>query len=256
MTARLDAPAATDATARLDATDDAFAWAPDAAEPAQGVDAEPLPEPDPAELAAFAAANAPADESVTAEQARLERERAARREARLAALAPANDDIAPLMATAQPAAPVKPPKKTTDKFFGSLALFLLRVVTAGILFVHGLNGIINSKPVVDTWANTVLPYPRYIALGVSVAEVAVAIMLLFGLLTRFAGLVLFAIMAATLAFVLWGPWSVFEVGGTGFIGEHELLLATVGLLFLILGAGAWSVDYMVRRNRAREGLDF
>lgn len=273
-TTRLEEPVAasvTDQTARLEAPQDEVpaavsTWASGSdtepipapipePTPAPVPVPEPLPEPDPVALAAFASANAPSDENVTAEQARLERERAARREARMAALAPVSEDD-PLKPASPPPAPQKPQKKTTDKFAGSLALFLLRVVTAGILFIHGLNGIINSKPVVDTWANTILPYPRYIALGISVAEVAVAIMLLFGILTRVAGLILFAIMAGTLAFVMWGPWSIFEVGGTGFIGEHELLLATVGLAFLFLGAGAWSVDYMVRRNRAREGIDF
>ncbi|SMO84191.1 DoxX family protein [Propioniciclava tarda] len=193
------------------------------------------------------------DESVTAEQARLERERAARREARMAALAPgAEVDAAP----AAPAAPVAPPKRVTDKFSGSFGLFVLRVVTAAILLVHGLNGIINSKPVIDVWSNTVLPYPRYIALGVSIAELAIALMLLFGILTRVAGFLLAGIMGATLAFVMWGPWAVFEPGGMGFIGEHELLLAAVGLALLFVGAGGWSVDYMMRRSRVREGLEF
>ncbi len=191
------------------------------------------------------------DDSVTAEQARLERERAARREARMAALAPgAEVDAAP------PAAPVAPPKRVTDKFSGSFGLFVLRVVTAAILLVHGLNGIINSKPVIDVWSNTVLPYPRYIALGVSIAELAIALMLLFGILTRVAGFLLAGIMGATLAFVMWGPWAVFEPGGMGFIGEHELLLAAVGLALLFVGAGGWSVDYMMRRSRVREGLEF
>lgn len=191
------------------------------------------------------------DDSVTAEQARLERERAARREARMAALAPgAEVDAAP------PAAPVAPPKRVTDKFSGSFGLFVLRAVTAAIMLVHGLNGIINSKPVIDVWSNTVLPYPRYIALGVSIAELAIALMLLFGILTRVAGFLLAGIMGATLAFVMWGPWAVFEPGGMGFIGEHELLLAAVGLALLFVGAGGWSVDYMMRRSRVREGLEF
>ena len=194
-----------------------------------------------------------ADDATSAEQARLERERAARREARMAALEPVREDD-PLAPVVPAAAPAKPVKHVTDRFLGSLGLFALRLVTAAILFVHGLNGIINSKPVVDLWSNTVLPYPRYIALGVSIAEVALAILLVFGLLTRLAGLGIVAIMAATLAFVMWGPWTVFEPGGLGFIGEHELLLAAVGWLLLLLGAGGWSVDYMVRRNRLREGL--
>lgn len=190
---------------------------------------------------------------VTAEQLRLERERAARREARLAALESGEPASAP---TAAAPVPVAPAKRHTDRFAASFGLFVLRLVTAAILFVHGLTSIVAPKASVDQWSNTVLPYARYIALAVSIVEVAVAIMLLFGVLTRFAGLLLLVIMGATLAFVMWGPWSPFEAGGAGLMGERELLLAAIGLLLLFIGAGAWSVDYLVRRGRDREGLEF
>lgn len=196
-----------------------------------------------------------ANDPVSAEQARLDRERAARREARMAALAPVREDdplAVPAPAAAKASKPVKP---TTDRFFGSLALFALRAVTAAIVFVHGLNGLLQPAANLELWSNTVLPYPRYIALGVSAAEVAVAILLLFGLMTRLAGLVLLGLMAGILTFVMWGSWSVFEPGGAGFIGEQQLLLATVGLVFLLLGAGGWSVDKAIRSSRAKEGIE-
>jgi putative oxidoreductase len=231
----------------------ASAWAPVAVAVAPAVLAadEPTQVMD---VPARTVAVSPSDEATSVEQARLERERAARREARMAALEPVREDdpLAPVVVPA--ATPAKPVKRVTDRFLGSLGLFALRLVTAAILFVHGLNGIINPKPVDDLWSNTVLPYSHYVAVGVSIAEVALAILLVFGLLTRLAGLGILAIMGATLAFVMWGSWSVFEPGGMGFIGEHELLLGAVGLLFLLVGAGGWSVDYMVRRNRLREGL--
>ena len=55
-----------------------------------------------------------------------------------------------------------------------------------------------------------------------------------------------------LAFVMWGPWSPFVPGQPGFLGEFELLLAAVGLLFLLVGAGGWSVDRSFRSARQRD----
>lgn len=197
---------------------------------------------------AAGAARASGDDGVSEEQARLERERAARREARLAALESVREDD-PLQRPAAQAPLVRPARPVTDRFWGSLALFLLRLVTAAILFVHGMNGIINNAPVQTTWANTVLPFPRYIGLGLPWVEVGIALLLVFGVLTRLAGLATLGIMGLTLAFVMWGRWSIFEPGGTGFLGEHELLLAIVGLVLMLLGAGAWSIDYALRRGR-------
>lgn len=170
----------------------------------------------------------------------------------MAALAPVReeDPLAP-----EPVVePVKPVKRVTDGFGGSLGLFALRLVAALSLFVQGLNGVINQKGATDVWANTVLPAPRYVALGIAGAELVVALMLLFGLATRLAGVGALAVMGLTLAFVMWGPWSIFELGGTGFIGERELLLAVIGLALLLLGGGAWSIDYGIRRSRRNEQL--
>nr|NLI50433.1 DoxX family protein [Propionibacterium sp.] len=225
---------------------------PDWAEPASAVSPVAAEAPTAAVAAVAPPPSAPAD-PVSAEQARLERERAARREARLAALAPVKEDD-PLHPAPAPTA-ARPVAAPTHRPFGSFGLFLLRAVTAVILFVHGLNGVINPRPVLDVWTNTILPYPRYVALGVSWLQLALALLLLFGLLTRFAGLLLAGLMAATLAFVMWGSWSIFEPGGTGFIGEYELLLAAVGIALLTLGGGAWSFDHLLRRNREQEGLD-
>ena len=221
-----------------------------AAEAEQAGAEEPEVPVEPAEPAAAPAVAS--DDPVSAEQARLERERAARREARLAALAPVKEDD-PLEPAPEPVV-VRAAKPATHRLWGSLGLFVLRAVTAAILFVQGLNGVINPRPVLDLWSNTVLPYPRFIAMGVSWLQLAIALLLFFGLLTRLGGLLLAGLMAATLAFVLWGNWSIFEPGGAGFIGEQQLLLAAVGVALLGLGAGAWSFDHLLRRSREREGI--
>ena len=57
------------------------------------------------------------------------------------------------------------------------------------------------------------------------------------------------VLLATLAFVLWGNWSPFVAGRAGFVGELELLLAVVGLLFLCVGGGGFSLDRSFRKSR-------
>lgn len=212
------------------------------------------------------------------ERERLVAERAARREARLAALAPEPEPVpdatwgdAPR--TAAPAAsagasaagaaparrladpePVTVTRRTTDRFAGSLGLFLLRLVTAAIIGFHGLNHLLNLPATTRMISGTVLPAPGILAIVLGAAEVAIAIALVFGLLTRVAGLGLALVAGGALAFVLWGAWSPFTPGESGFTGELELLLVGVGLLFMLVGAGGWSVDhgFRARRRDARE----
>ena len=59
-------------------------------------------------------------------------------------------------------------------------------------------------------------------------------------------------LGGALAFVQWGSWSPFKPGEAGFTGELELLLVGVGLLFLLVGGGGWSVD---RGFRSRKTAD-
>lgn len=201
-----------------------------------------------------------------AEHERLVAERAARRQERLDALAPAAPVVPTAGSTAsealvleraaQPLEPAEPVvetvvKRNTDRFLPSLGLFLLRLVTAAIMGVHGLNKLLDLPAATEAMAQTVLPEPSIMAIVVGAAEVGIAIALVFGLLTRLAGLGIALIAGGALAFVLWGPWSPFIAGKPGFIGELELLLAAVGLLFLTVGAGGWSIDRGFRARRDR-----
>jgi len=212
--------------------------------------------PEPTEPTEAAAAPAgPTDAALAAEAERLAAERAARREARMAALAPLNEPLAPVGAAGAGPRPVEAPapttvvRRSTDGFLGSLGLFLLRLVTAAIVGIQGVNKLLDPAKAAEVYANTVLPQPSLVALAVGAAEVGIAIALVFGLLTRLAGLGLALVAGGTLAFVLWGPWSPFEPGLTGFVGDFELLLAAVGVLFLSVGGGGWAVDRGFRRRR-------
>lgn len=204
----------------------------------------------------------PVPDQVRAEQERLAAERAARREAREAALAPTVEPAAAFTAVqsvgtvGQPTAPQAQPvvvfRRTTDKFFGALGLFLLRLVLAAILGIRGINGLLSPQLAATPWEGNLLPQPQLIGLALSAAGVGIAILLVFGMLTRLAGFGLATIAVSTLVFVKWGDFSPFLPGELGFVGELEVLLAASGLLLLFVGSGGWSVDYGFRRRRSLE----
>lgn len=195
--------------------------------------------------------------AVRREQERLAAERQARRDARLAALNPAPQpapdqvDAAP-DATASPAVVAPRGRRTTDRFLPSLGLFLLRVALTAIVGIHGLDKLLNPQRAAEVFATTILPQPQLVSMVVGVAEVGIAIALLFGLMTRLAGLGAALIAGGTLAFVLWGPWSPFVAGRPGFVGELEVLLVAAGFLLLCTGGGGWAIDHGFRARRAAD----
>jgi len=190
----------------------------------------------------------PAETELTPEERKLAAERAARREAREQALA------APDVRTAPAAAPVVVTRRSTDQFLGALALFLLRLVVAAIMAVRGLEIVTNLPAAQAKFETTIIPMPQIMSIVAGVGALAVAVALVFGLLTRLAGAGVMLIAGGALAFVLWGPWSVFVPGQSGFVGEFELLLAVVGFLFLCVGGGGFSLDRSFRKSREKDRL--
>ncbi|HEX5336773.1 MAG TPA: DoxX family membrane protein [Propionicimonas sp.] len=184
-------------------------------------------------------------EQVTDEEQKLAAERAARREARAVALAA----TAPVPVVAPE--PVIVHKRTNDKFWGSVGLFLLRLVLAAILAVRGLNILTDIPAAQAQFAQTIIPYPSIMAIVTGVAALLIALSLILGLLTRVAGLGIALIGGGALAFVQWGNWSPFIAGRPGFLGDYELLLTAVGVLLLCIGGGGWSLDRSVRAGRER-----
>lgn len=149
-----------------------------------------------------------------------------------------------------PVAPVVP-KPTTDRFPASLGLFLLRLVTGAIMAIHGVQKLTDIAGTEAFMTSLNLPSPHWMAWGVGVAEVLAGVALVFGLLTRLAGLGVAAVAIGALALVKWGKHNPFVSGQPGFTGEFELLLAAVGLALMLLGAGRWSIDGSFRAARRR-----
>lgn len=146
-------------------------------------------------------------------------------------------------------------KPTTDRFPGSLGLFLLRLATAGIMGVHGFQKLTDMGATTSFFNTLGLPYANYLAWATGIGEVLIAVGLVFGVLTRLAGLATAVIAIGALALVLWGKENPFKAGQSGFTGELELLLAAVGLALFLLGAGRWSIDGSVRTSRKKAKLE-
>lgn len=145
-----------------------------------------------------------------------------------------------------------PAKRTTDRFAGSLGLVLLRIVAAAVVGALGFQIVTETGPVTDALQGIGVPQADMVAMGVGVLALVLAVMILFGLGTRIAAVLLAALAVATLVFFRWGHFNPFVAGRAGFSGDLEFLLAGIGLCLLFVGAGGWSVDAGLRRSRARK----
>jgi len=177
------------------------------------------------------------------QQARRDEERQAR-EQRLGAVATSSEN-----ATREDDGPTR---VTTDKFFPSFSLFVMRLVTASILGVTSWQ-ILGSG--VDATANylagfPLIPEPRLVAWILGFTLGALALLLVIGLLQRLVGFLLLVVAVAALTFIRWGNFSIFNADAAGFLGDKDLLLAAVGLLLLGMGGGRWGIDGAFRASRA------
>jgi putative oxidoreductase len=118
-------------------------------------------------------------------------------------------------------------------------LLLLRVAVGGLLLEHGLPKLGHPSVFIDTVGRLGVPVHQVAGWLQILGEIGLGCLILVGLLTRIAG-VLLTIMMGLVWIVVHLPhgWSP----GQGFDGEIALLLAVLGLVLALTGAGAWSLD--------------
>lgn len=138
--------------------------------------------------------------------------------------------------------------------FASLGLLALRLVTAAILGIIGYQILSNVDASAELLGRTLLPEPRLITWIVGFGLAALAVMLIIGLAVRVVGFLMTVLAVGSLAFLRWGAFSVFRPGIDGFIGDRDLLLAAIGILFFCVGGGRAGVDaaFSLARWRAKE----
>jgi uncharacterized membrane protein YphA (DoxX/SURF4 family) len=139
-------------------------------------------------------------------------------------------------------------RHVVDRFDGAAGLLVLRLVTAVILAIRGLQKLQHLDVTRAQFAQLGIPSPDTLAVVVGGAEFAIAFALIIGASVRLAGLGITVITVGALSYVRWRTGDVFTAGQAGFNGELELLLAGVGLAFLGLGGGGWGVDRRFRRR--------
>ena len=145
-----------------------------------------------------------------------------------------------------------PPRRTTDKWFASMGLFLLRWALAAILAVRGYQMITDIPGTRDLLAEIGTPWLEYFPWALAIAHGLAALGLVFGLGVRVIGLCVAALGISVLAVVKWGIVPIFQSGMPGFVGELEVLMTAVGFALFTLGSGGWGMDAGLRHNRQRD----
>jgi putative oxidoreductase len=138
-----------------------------------------------------------------------------------------------------------------DRFDNAAGLFLLRLVTAAVMGVHGYQKVQDRTGTLQQVRALHLPAPDTVAMIFGPIEIAIAVALVIGLAVRAAGLGTAIVAIGALVLVRWtSPDTIFVAHQPGFTGETELLLAGIGLLLLGVGGGGWGLDRKVRDRRS------
>jgi uncharacterized membrane protein YphA (DoxX/SURF4 family) len=181
------------------------------------------------------------------EAARVRREERAARDRQLGKVIAAPDDADEPLVT-------KFTTPSTYKGLPSLGVLLFRLVIAAVVGIRAWQHITHLSATRDMWAATIAPRPGIIAWTQIGLEIAIAVMLVLGLGTRIAGLLLLILAIAQLAFVQWGVVSPFQPGAADFIGAVDVMLAGAGVLFATVGGGRIAFDgaihtgHILRKN--------
>ncbi|MEP6923882.1 MAG: DoxX family protein [Pyrinomonadaceae bacterium] len=125
----------------------------------------------------------------------------------------------------------------------TLGLTLLRMFAGIGLITHGLSKLPPSEKFIAGVAQIGFPLASLFAWAASLSEFAGGALLLVGLLTRPAAFfILFTMCTA-----------IFGVHFKASFGEKELALlyGFIALGFMLMGAGDWSVDALLRNNKRR-----
>ena len=201
--------------------------------------------------AAAAAGAVPAERTAVLdaqEAARLRREERAARDRQLGKVIAAPDDAdEPLVSK------IAPP--SIYKGLPSLGFLLFRLVIAAVVGIRAWQHVSHLSATRDMWAATIVPSPGIIAWTQIGLEIAIAVMLVIGLGTRIAGLLLLVLSIAQLVFVQWGVVSPFQPGTSDFIGVVDVLLAGAGILFATVGGGRIAFDGAIHLGHLRRKND-
>lgn len=128
---------------------------------------------------------------------------------------------------------------------GMTAYTLLRVVVGVIMVAHGAQKVTRVSAFEDRVADLGFPLPEVFARLAIAGELLGGAGLLVGFLTPIAAFGALAVMVSAIVTVHLDHGLFAERGGF----EYPLVLASAALMFMLNGAGAYSVDAVVAKNR-------
>ena len=128
----------------------------------------------------------------------------------------------------------------------SLGLLALRLVMGAGFLLHGWGKI--QSPF--SWMPPEAPVPGLLQALAALAEFGGGILLILGLLTPLAALGILCTMIGALTLVHFPRGDVFVIGESTF--ELPLVYLAAALLFLLAGAGRFSLDYALFGRSAEE----
>jgi len=138
---------------------------------------------------------------------------------------------------------------STYKAWPSFVLFVFRLIIATVLSIRATQELLNFSQTKELWTHSILGSPTVFATIQIVLEYVIALMVLIGLASRVAGILMMVLYIGVLTFVVWGAVNPFQSGVIGFRGEYEVLMVAIGLLFAGIGGGRAAVDGAVHHAR-------
>jgi uncharacterized membrane protein YphA (DoxX/SURF4 family) len=156
----------------------------------------------------------------------------------------------------EPYVHVAPAKADNDKALGSLGLFLLRLITAGVIGVRAYQMFTRHDAAVLRLTERGAPEPELIAWTEAGVLALIAVALFIGFGTRLSAFLLAAAAIANIVFMQWGAFDPLRSGVEGIRGDFELLLAAIGLTLLVLGSGGWAIDGIRRASKAKHSSGY
>ncbi len=174
------------------------------------------------------------------EAARLRREERAARDRQLGKVIASQEEDEPLVT------PFTTP--STYKGLPSFGFLLFRWIIAAVVGIRAWQHITHLTATQKMWEATVLQSPGTIAWVQIGLEIAITVMLVLGLGTRIAGVLLLVLSVVQLAFVQWGAVNPFQSGSIDFIGIVDVMLAGAGLLLATVGGGAAALDGTIHKG--------
>jgi putative oxidoreductase len=137
--------------------------------------------------------------------------------------------------------------KIKDTLFGTspdanIGILILRIFIGAAMMTHGVPKMFGGlSGFTEGVAGMGIPFPQMMAFLAAFAESFGALFLAIGLLTRPAAFM----VLCTMSVAIFGAH-----GGAGFAKQEMAWLYLVpALMFLLKGAGKWSLDYFISRKR-------